>query len=92
MVNTQLQSEGKKTPNTETETNNSPPLKLINPDYSIHLLFVPSSSKSKLLFQEKTQATEGKDDKQRSASLVSCKVLTAKWESLAKRRQTELRT
>lgn len=48
MVNTQLQKEGKKTPNNKTDTNNPPPSKLINSDYSIHLLFVPSSWKSRV--------------------------------------------
>lgn len=83
----------KKNPNTKTQTNNSPPPKLINRNYSTHQLFVPSSCKNRASFSfRKKKTTEGKNDKHRSPSLASCKVLTVKLESLAKWRQTELRT
>lgn len=63
----------KKLPNTETQTNNSPPSKRINSDYSTHQLFVPSSCKNRVSCSfRKGKKTEGKDDEHRSPSFVSC--------------------
>lgn len=61
----------KKNPNTKTQTNNSPPPKLINCNYSTHQLFVPSSCKNRARFSFGKKKTNWRQEWQTQVTL-SC--------------------